>query len=56
VLARLAHTTAARARAEEAIRVISTAIEGAVILEGERGEAADLVPQLLEAGVDAGTQ
>jgi hypothetical protein len=56
VLAMLAHTTAARARAEEAIRVISTAIEGAVILEGERGEAGELVPQLLEAGVDAGTQ
>jgi hypothetical protein len=49
VTAMLAHTPAARARPEEAIRSISEALGGAVILEGERGEAQELVTQLLSA-------
>jgi hypothetical protein len=50
VTAMLAHTPAASARPEEAIRAISEALRGAVILEGERGEARELVPQMLSAG------
>jgi hypothetical protein len=49
VMAMLAHAPAAVTRSEEAMRVISRAIDGAVILEGDRGEARELVPQLLSA-------
>ncbi len=45
----LAHAPAAPKRSEETMRVISRAIERAVILEGERGEARELVPQLLSS-------
>ncbi len=48
-LVMLEHTPAASRRGEEAMRVISRAIEEAVVLEGERGEARELVPQLLSA-------
>jgi hypothetical protein len=43
----LAHAPAASTRSEGAMRVISEAIDGAVVLEGERGEARELVPHLL---------
>lgn len=49
VLAMLAHTPAAPKRSEEAMRVIRRAIDGTVILEGERGEARELAPHLLSA-------
>ena len=46
-LALLSHTVTARTRPEEAIRAISRALENAVALEGERGEAAEFVDQFL---------
>ncbi len=48
VLAMLANTLAALKRSEEAMRVITLAIDGAVVLESERGEARELAPRLLE--------
>lgn len=49
VAALLAHAPAATTRPEEVMRIVSRAIDGAVILEGERGEARDMVPRLLSA-------
>jgi hypothetical protein len=49
VLAMFENTLAAMERSEEAMRAIKAAIAGAVLLEGERGEADDLVAGLLEA-------
>jgi hypothetical protein len=46
-LAVVSHTVTARTRPNEAIRAIGRAVENAVALEGERGEASDLAPQLL---------
>jgi hypothetical protein len=43
----LSHTVTARTRTDEAIRAISRAVENAVTLEGERGEASELAPRLL---------
>ena len=48
LLAMLDNTLAAKTRAEEALAVIKRAIDGAVLLEGERGEATTIVDQLLE--------
>lgn len=45
----LSHTVAARDRSEECVQVISKAIDGAVVLEGDRGEADELAPVLLQA-------
>jgi hypothetical protein len=47
VLAVLANTVPAQERPEESMRAIARAVEGAVVLEGERGEAYALAPQLL---------
>jgi hypothetical protein len=47
-LALLSHTVTARTRPDQAIRAISRAVENAVTLEGERGEAAELVDELLQ--------
>ena len=41
------HALSALERPQEAIDFITRALDGAVVLEGERGEADDLVPQLL---------
>ena len=46
-LAVLSHTVTAQTRPDEAIRAIGRAVENAVALESERGEAAELVPRLL---------
>jgi hypothetical protein len=47
VLAMLANTLSALARPQEATRFITRALDGAVVLEGERGEADDLARPLL---------
>jgi len=47
-LAVLSHTVTAQTRPGEAIRAISRAVENAVVLEGERGEARELATELLE--------
>ena len=49
VLEMLAHTVAARLRPEESLASLERAVDGAIILKGERGEAADLAPRLLAA-------
>lgn len=46
-LAVLSHTVTAQTRPEEAIRAISRAVENAVALESQRGEAQELAPRLL---------
>jgi hypothetical protein len=46
-LAVLSHTVTAQTRPDEAIRAISRAVQNAVALEGERGEAQELAPRLL---------
>lgn len=48
VLALLANTVPAQERPGEAMAAISRAIDGAVVLEGERGEAAVIARQLLD--------
>lgn len=48
VLAMLANTIPARERPDQALTTIKRAVEGAVVLEGERGEAAEIVGELLE--------
>ena len=47
VLALLANTVPARERPEQALRALTRAVDGAVVLEGERGEAVEVVEQLL---------
>jgi hypothetical protein len=46
-LAILAHAVVAQERPAEAMRAIARAVEGAVVLEGDRGEADDVAPLLL---------
>lgn len=54
VLAMLANALSALARPQEATRFITRAVDGAVVLEGERGEAHDVAPRLLHiVSVDA---
>ena len=48
----LSNTVTARSRPDVAMRSITRALEGAIALEGERGEAQEMVGQLLE-GVPA---
>ncbi len=48
VLATLEHTIPAEQRPEQSMRVLKNAINGAVALEGERGEADELAAELLE--------
>lgn len=48
VLAMLENTLPARERTEEALQVLKRAIAGAVLLEGERGEAEEIAQQLLD--------
>jgi hypothetical protein len=48
-LAMFANTVAAMQRSEEALRVITRALDGAIILESERGEADEIAHQLLDA-------
>jgi hypothetical protein len=48
VLAMLANTLAALKRSEEAVRVTTRAIDRAVVLEGERGEADEIARRLLD--------
>jgi hypothetical protein len=47
-LALLSHTVTAQTRPDEALRAISRAVGNAVTLEGERGEAVELVDELLQ--------
>jgi hypothetical protein len=47
VLAMLANTVPARAKPAEALRSITRSVDGATVLEGERGEASSVVEQLL---------
>jgi hypothetical protein len=47
-LAMLENTLAAIKRSDEAIRAVKRAIDGAVLLQGERGEAAATAAQLLD--------
>jgi hypothetical protein len=47
-LALLANTVAAMRRSEEALRTITRAIEGAALLESERGDATEVVGPVLE--------
>ena len=47
VLAMLSNTVPARERPEESMRAISRAVEGAVVVESERGEAEEIAPLLL---------
>jgi hypothetical protein len=51
-LAMVANTLAAVRPSQEATRVIAEAIDGAVILEGERGETRQLVRRLLNAATE----
>jgi hypothetical protein len=46
-IAVLANTVPAQERPAESLRAVTRAVEGAVVLESERGEAADVVPHLL---------
>lgn len=48
VLALLDNALSALARPQEATRFITRALDGAVVLEGERGEADDVAPRLLK--------
>jgi hypothetical protein len=50
-LALLSHTVTARTRPDEAIRAISRSLRDAVALEGERGEATELVDELLQGAL-----
>lgn len=52
ILGLLEHTLPARERAQEAMRIFNGAICGAALLEGERGEASELVGPLLGAPPD----
>jgi hypothetical protein len=47
-LAMLEHAVPAQERPEQTLRVLKRALEGAVILEGERGEATDVAGVLLD--------
>ena len=47
VLAMLANTVPAQERPEQALTTIRRAVDGAVVLEGDRGEAAELAGELL---------
>lgn len=47
VLAMLANTVPARSRPAEALRSLTRAVEGATVLEGDRGEATSVVSQVL---------
>ena len=53
VLAMLANTLPAMERSEEAVRVIRRALDGAVVLEGDRGEARAIAPQVLDLNAAA---
>jgi hypothetical protein len=44
----LANTVPAQDRPEEALHAVSKAVERAVVLEGDRGEAAEIAGLLLE--------
>lgn len=48
VLALLAHTLPARERPEESLRAITSAVEQAIVLQSERGEADEVVPLVLD--------
>lgn len=47
-LGMFANTLAALQRSEEAMRVLGRALDGALVLDGERGEADDIAAQLLD--------
>jgi hypothetical protein len=47
-LALLANTVPARERPEEAMRAVTRAVENAIVLEGDRGEASEVAPLLLD--------
>ena len=51
VLAMLKNTVPAQERPEQALAAIRRAVDGAVVLQGARGEAAELVGELLESAV-----
>ena len=47
VLALLGNTVPARERPAESLQAITRALDGAIVMEGERGEAEDVVPLML---------
>ena len=47
-LALLQHTVAARTRPEESMRFVTTATEGAMVLQGERGEVEEFAGMILD--------
>jgi hypothetical protein len=49
VLEMLANTLAVLKRSEEALRVIARALDGAVVLEGQRGEAEEIATRMLDS-------
>jgi len=51
VLALLANTVPAQERPEQALAAIRRAVNHAVVLQGERGEAAEMIGELLDAVV-----
>jgi hypothetical protein len=53
-IALMANTVAARERPPEVMQALSRAVDGAAVLEGDRGEADDVVPKLLEELEKAG--
>jgi hypothetical protein len=56
VLALLGDTLAAQTRPADSLRALTAATNGALVLQGERGEAADIAPVLLAALEDALTE
>jgi len=56
VLEMLAHTVPARLRPAESLRALERAVARAVVVKGERGEAAELAPRLLRMLEEAGAQ
>jgi serine kinase of HPr protein (carbohydrate metabolism regulator) len=54
VLAVLEHTIPAQERPQQAMATITKAVQGAVALQGERGEASAIVPELLASVSGAG--
>ncbi|MGI8730130.1 MAG: hypothetical protein ACR2LK_09110 [Solirubrobacteraceae bacterium] len=55
-LALLGHTVSVRSRPDSALRAISRALDNAVALDGDRGEADEVAHRLLETAQSAGAQ
>jgi hypothetical protein len=55
VVALLANTVPAQERPRESLHALSRAVQGATVLEGDRGEAQAVVPQLLDQLASSGS-